>query len=178
MIDAHSPVVWGSASGCLHAAGTSASGQAETIRLVDLSRHELLVLSKDELATDAQPPTTPPPSPRREDAAAESAVDSAALELMARAADSVRALPEFSGLKRGHPLVARHHEPGFGYVVHSFAGIYVLILIFDGVFDELRAERSVHESIERIERLVLALPPLDPTPDPTANVVRMPRRLR
>jgi hypothetical protein len=51
-------------------------------------------------------------------------------------------------------------------------------MVFDGEFDELRAERAAQESLPRIERLVLALPPLDPDPQPVGGVaaLRRPRR--
>jgi hypothetical protein len=61
-------------------------------------------------------------------------------------------------------------------VAHSFAGIYLLVLIFDAPFDELRAERAVLDALGRIERLVLALPPHDPDPTEGAGVVAMRRR--
>jgi hypothetical protein len=174
VIDAHSPVVWGAASGFSEMpADVELSGELdETIRLIDLSRHEILSIESDELATDRQPPTLPPAS-----AAGPEEPGSGSLDLSARAALEVRALAGFARLGRGQPLTHRQRGEGFGYLAHSFAGIYLLVLVFDGVFDELRAERSVHESLPRIERLVLALPPRDPSPNPRANVVRLsPRR--
>jgi hypothetical protein len=51
--------------------------------------------------------------------------------------------------------------------------------VFAGEFDELRAERAVLESLHRIERLVLALPPLDPDPPRQgAGVIAMGRPRR
>ena len=63
-------------------------------------------------------------------------------------------------------------------LVLSFSGIYLLAVIFEGQFDELRAERAMQESLPRIERLVLALPPLDPGPEPMGGVVAFRRRRR
>ena len=67
---------------------------------------------------------------------------------------------------------------GASYLVLSFSSIYLLCLVFEGDFDELRAERAAQESLPRVERLVAALPPLDPDPQPTGGVValRGPRR--
>jgi hypothetical protein len=172
VMDAHSPVVWGSARGFRQTAKLTAE-LAEAMRLLDLSRRELEALLSGELASDPPPDidesettelrSRPPP-------------DSGTFALAERAVRSLRGLPEFAQLKRGHPLTHRHREPEFGYAAHSFAGIYLLVLVFDGVFDELRAERAVQESIARIERLVLALPPLDPEPTAGAEVIRFRRR--
>jgi hypothetical protein len=49
------------------------------------------------------------------------------------------------------------------------------VLVYETRFDELRAERAVAEAIGRIERLVLALPPLDPDPFQGAGVMAMRR---
>jgi len=62
------------------------------------------------------------------------------------------------------------------FVAHSFAGIYWLILVFDAPFDELRAERAMLESLPRVERLVMALPPMDPSPQAGARAMARKRR--
>jgi hypothetical protein len=169
VIDAHSPVVWGSARGPLEPSAEDDSGeQAETIRLVDLSRFELHSIANDPPESQVRPPTLAPPV-----AELDQTPDAAARGLTARAVRELRQLPAFTGLRRGQALIERQSGDELGYLAHSFAGIYLLVLVFAGPFDELRAERSVHESIERIERLVLALPPHDPSPRPRANVVRL-----
>jgi hypothetical protein len=53
-------------------------------------------------------------------------------------------------------------EAGFGYVARNFGGIYVLFVLYDGPFSELKAEAAMARAIGRIERLVLGLPPRDP----------------
>jgi hypothetical protein len=63
-------------------------------------------------------------------------------------------------------------------VARSFASIYVLIVVFESPFDELRAEQAIEDGLPRIERLVLALPPLDPKPSPIASVISMRGRAR
>jgi hypothetical protein len=101
----------------------------------------------------------------------------AAPDRTARAIVHVRGLEAAAGLARGRHL--RHVERDDEYYLAlSFSGIYVLIFVFDGPFDELRAERAAHESLARVEGLVAALPPLDPEPQPMGGVValRRPRR--
>jgi hypothetical protein len=94
------------------------------------------------------------------------------------AIEAVRNLPAMAALRRGRHL--RHVEYGGDgpFLAHSFASIYCLIVVYGGAFDELRAERAVTESLARIEPLVLALPPLDPTPQTGGGVVVMARRRR
>jgi hypothetical protein len=103
-------------------------------------------------------------------------------EITRRAIASIRALPSLDLLHKGKHLrhVARAPADESSYLVLSFSSIYLLCLVFDGDFDELRAERAAQESLPRIERLVLALPPLDPDPQPMGGVValRRPRQRR
>jgi hypothetical protein len=98
-------------------------------------------------------------------------------EITRRAIALIRNLPSLDLLHKGRHL--RHvSRDGSYYLVLSFSSIYLLCLVFDGEFDELRAERAAQESLPRIERLVLALPPLHPDPQPMGGVValRRPRR--
>lgn len=98
-------------------------------------------------------------------------------EITRRAIALIRNLPSLDLLHKGRHL--RHvSREGSYYLVLSFSSIYLLCLVFDGEFDELRAERAAQESLPRVERLVLALPPLDPDPQPMGGVIalRRPRR--
>lgn len=98
-------------------------------------------------------------------------------EITRRAIALIRALPQLDLLHKGRHV--RHVSRDVSsYLVLSFSSIYLLCIVFDGDFDELRAERAAQESLPRIERLVLALPPLDPDPQPMGSVValRRPRR--
>jgi hypothetical protein len=54
----------------------------------------------------------------------------------------------------------------------------VLGVVFDHAFDEIRAERAVRDSLQRVERLVLVLPPLEPDPVPAGVVALRGRRRR
>ncbi len=188
VIDTDSPVVWGCAS----------------VPAKPRARNELLLreVSDRELASRVDDDSGPlqdisPPPPRAEESSAEAAprkhgstpapAESAAvisddaddeLEATRRAVAAVRRLPALDGLHKGRHL--RHVErEGSCYLAISFSGIYILCLVFDGEFDELRAERAATDALPRIERLVLALPPLDPDPpQPMGGVVALRSRRR
>lgn len=66
------------------------------------------------------------------------------------------------------------HETQFGYLVRSFANIYLLISVFEGAFSELHVESAVVHALPAIEQMLLALPPLDPPPRP-GRVIRLRR---
>ena len=97
--------------------------------------------------------------------------------LVRNALSAVRALPHVINLHKGEHLHESVRAPELSYVVRSFATIYMLLLVFERPFDELRAERSVTHALPTIERLVLALPPRDPEP-PMAGVGVMRARRR
>ncbi len=66
------------------------------------------------------------------------------------------------------------HGEGFGLLAKPFASSYWLVAAFDGSFSELHVEGAVVRVLPRVERLVLALPPLDPPPS-KARVLRLRR---
>jgi hypothetical protein len=66
---------------------------------------------------------------------------------------------------------------GVECLARPFAGIYILALLFDNPMSEPMAVGALVHALPTIERLVLALPPIDP-PRAGAKVVRMPARLR
>lgn len=99
--------------------------------------------------------------------------------LARRAIAAVRALPDLDALNRGGQLRATVAADDFGYVARSFSAIYVAILVFGAPFDELTAKRALSHAMSTIERLVAALPPLDPPPHLGGVVaMRAPRRRR
>ena len=93
-----------------------------------------------------------------------------------RALEAVRRLPELAALRKGKHVRHVERDGDAPLIVHSFAGIYLLVLVFGEPPDELRAERATLDALPRIERLVLALPPLDPSPHADVVAMRRPRR--
>jgi hypothetical protein len=47
------------------------------------------------------------------------------------------------------------------WYARSFAGVYVVLVLFERTFDELAVRRAVTESLREIEALTLSLPPPD-----------------
>jgi hypothetical protein len=127
----------------------------------------------------AQPPLASSPrvseTPANEDGGGEPRM----VHLSKRALFAVRGMPELAALRKGKHVRHLASAGEAPFVAHSFAGIYLLVVIFDGAFDELRAERAVLDALPRVERLVLALPPLEPQPPTTeAGVIALRRSRR
>ena len=165
VIDVDSPVVWASAS-------VLARPRAHTeFGLRDVSRTEF-THDADQSVADSQQDLTPPPLESSPIATEEIDVpEQTRLALVAN-----RKLPLDALHKGRHLRHVEREDPS--YLVLSFSGIYLLCMVFEAEFDELRAERAAHESLPRIERLVLALPPLDPSPAPMGSVVALRRPVR
>jgi len=154
VIDANSPVVWGAAY------------------------PEGLVGDAPPESTPVVPIAGPRPKPPAIDDASPGAVEARLKHMSRRALRSIRALIAASSVRKGKRV--RHVERAgkTPYLAHSFAGIYLAIAVFDAPFDELRAERAMVEALPRIERLVLALPPLDPSPRTGGGVISIRRQRR
>ena len=73
---------------------------------------------------------------------------------MCRAIAAVRRAPEH------HEVI----EDDLGWLARDFAGIYHVILVYDGPFSEIGAAGVMLRALPTIEKLVLALPPIDPSP--------------
>jgi hypothetical protein len=170
VIDTDSPVVWGCAS-------VRASPRARNEFLLrDVSDRELASHVDDESGPLQDVPTPP------ESAAIGGEDDhdaSSENDATRRAIAAVRRLPALDGLHKGRHLRHVERSDDACYLALSFSGIYLLCLVFDAAFDELRAERAAAESLPRIERLVQALPPLDPNPPvPVGGVIALRGRRR
>ncbi|MRG90361.1 hypothetical protein [Polyangium spumosum] len=191
VIDARSPVVWGSSE-----APTGTDDPAAEARVKDVFRRARAAgISWAELVR--RPGDLPLPSERKgpEETPGRGLrlvppVDELAplptedreeigrrVQLTRSAIMRVRKNPTLSELHRGEHLHEAVLEEGLGYLARSFATIYVLLLVYPGPFDELGAERAVTRALPAIERLVVALPPDDaPTNGKGAVVALRPRR--
>jgi hypothetical protein len=85
--------------------------------------------------------------------------------LVCRAIAAIRRAPE------------RHYEvePGLGWLTREFAGIYHVVLVYAGEFSELAATGVLLRALPAIENLVLALPPIEPTPKGARVIQLRPR---
>jgi hypothetical protein len=171
VIDAHSPIVWGTGSQQHEAPDApEAPDTSDKLALVDVSTARLV-----DSAPSSQAPLEAEPK------------DEAARELTEKAIDLVRDLPGLRALRKGGHLsrVVESAEvpdvPRVHAYARSFATIYVLVVVYDAPLDDIRAERAVRaveDALPRIERFVLALPPLDPKPAPIAGVISLRRGRR
>jgi len=173
VIDAHSPVTWASAHGF-----AAPEALRKAVAILEMSRRELIDEIRDELgdAPSDEPPDGDGKLAEKPAEKPENPRDSGSEKLALRAVAAVRKLPEIASLRRGGHLAHVVREESFGFLARSFAGIYVIVVVFDHAFDEIRAERAVRDSLPRIEQLVLALPPMDP--QPLGGVVAMRKRRR
>jgi hypothetical protein len=91
--------------------------------------------------------------------------------------DTVARVLEANGeLRPGHATRLRV-GPSVECFARPFAGVYVIALVFDGVVSEVVAVGALVHAMPMIERLVMALPPVDPIP-PGGKLMRLPVRLR
>jgi hypothetical protein len=183
VVDAKSPVIWGASDA--PDASDDAAEETDSARLNHMAARAGLRFSA--LVSEPLLDTTEGPHQTAGDAS--DGVDAEAMTpeeraefwrrvlLVRNALAAVRALPHVANLHKGEHLHESVRTPELSYVVRSFATIYMLLLVFDRPFDELRAERSVAHALPTIERLVLALPPSEPTP-PMAGVGVMRSRRR
>jgi hypothetical protein len=58
--------------------------------------------------------------------------------------------------------VAASPADPLGWLARGFAGIYRLVLVFDGSYSELHADAAMIRALPVIERIVTGLPPVDP----------------
>ena len=154
IIDANSPVVWGAA----HPDGLVGDAPLESTPVVPIAG--------------------PRPKPPARDDASPGADEARLKNTSRRALRLIRGLIAASSLRKGKRVRHVERAGASPYLAHSFAGIYMAVAVFDAPFDELRAERAMVEALPRIERLVLALPPLDPSPQTGGGVISIRRSRR
>jgi hypothetical protein len=154
VIDANSPVVWGAA----RPEGLMGDAPLDSVPAAPLA-------AKDSAGAPAEAGGSPD-------------ADSRTRTASRLALRSVRRLIATSALRKGKRMRHVTRSGDSPLLAHSFAGIYLAVVVFEGAFDELRAERAILDSLPRIERLVLALPPLDPSPDTGAGVISIRRSRR
>jgi hypothetical protein len=126
-------------------------------------------------APDSRPQVASPLAPviPLDKRARESAAPPLPLPATERAVERLRQLPIMASVARGAAALSHHDRDGDPPVVaRSFATIYVLVLVFSAPFDELKAERAIQGRLGLLERLVISLPPLEPTPVAGAKAVR------
>lgn len=85
--------------------------------------------------------------------------------LVCRAISIIRRAPE------------RHYaaESDIGWLTREFGGIYHVVLVYPGEFSELSATGVMLRAVPAIENLVLALPPIEPTPKGARVIMLRPR---
>ena len=175
VIDIDSPVLWCSAvAGPLPERPPVPDNTPElrnALTLLSKSRAEIYSLFEGAVIE-------PPPADADEPSASPSEPQPALPDATRRAVDAVHRHGELKPLYKGGR--ARHHlqEEGVDVMARVFADIYVLLLISDvevGV-DEILAERAITGALPQIERLVLAMPPLDPTPERPGRAMSMRKR--
>ncbi len=182
VIDVSSPVVWGSASvRSRPRPGTWGSNDALLREVKPLAApspiDESSATSDDAHPSDVDGARIPPEESAYrlldDDEPDTNAGDEEGEEppLTRRTIAALRRLPELDEVLKGRHLRHVVRDEAF-YLVLSFSGIYLLCLVFAEAFDELRAERAAHDALGRVERLVLALPPLDPEP-PMGGVIAL-----
>ncbi len=176
VIDERSPVVWGASEALFKRVGVDdlvfMARFHERVSGMGLSLAELLQLDSRALQACLSPVAEPsvalqlarelPPLAKR------IALDASELEgalVVARAVQEVRRSAESS------PRRWASHSEQFGLLARRFSATYVLVLAFDAEFSELHAEGAAVRALPVIERLVSALPPLDP--EPRAKVTRL-----
>jgi hypothetical protein len=106
---------------------------------------------------------------------AELDVSAGVSELVKRALGELRQRHDLDTRRRGGAARFLVYDSDFSVFARGFADIYLLVLVFDGPFDELAVERLTKGLLPRIEELVLALPDYDPDPDPGCKVVALRR---
>ncbi len=171
IIDVSSPVLW-----CSAVAGPVPEGHRSGTPPRLMRAIEMLSLQLHELATTIEAELTRPTGDRPDDLGAADSPPPDLPEMSQRAVSMLRSRPDLDTRHHGGRQRLAFEETDLGVLARGFADIYLLVLVFDGPFNELLAERAAAQALPRIERLVVALPPLDPEPERPARVVSLKRQ--
>lgn len=187
IIDVHSPVLWGSSEP--HSRDLDletfvrAARADQMLGEVKLSWAELLAVSRPEAQEQLRSSELSGVTLRTvsEQLSALSALtEQGGLAAAARRLRSARALVEIrERAARDRDLVRSElRGPSIQSFAHAIAGQYQLVLVFDETYSPLHAEGHVQRALPHIERLLLALPPVDPASGGArgAKVIRLPRK--
>lgn len=179
VVDAESPVIWGT-SGRRHLDDgvdmvTRLSGVLRRAKQAGINPFELVSLAGDaaELELRLTGRGLDPWSARflvREQERCSGAGSTFRRELAA--ASALASLREVWTDGPSSPVEPRSLDEHFGVVARSFAVSYALVLAFDGTFSPLHAEAAALHALPVIERLVMALPPIEP-PDKPGKLLRL-----
>ena len=184
VIDDRSPVVWGTseprrgsedvelALQMAHALGEAEAAGLELCDLLDAEGEELQgLLQARALPTGAASSLLRAVNMIREGSRRHGVQAWQQHLLTARAIAHVRA----AGSRPTGSARLAVQEERFAVLARGFAATYWLLLVFDGPVSELHAEAAMIHAMPTVERLVLALPPVDPPPQ-AGRVVAFRRR--
>lgn len=182
VIDVQSPIIW-----CSAVAGPTPNHPSDfekspvlkrALTLLNCSKAELIMLfSDDEQAQESETDDVPlravpipePTSPDESDS--EKALPPGSRRAVEVARGQTELRPLYKGGRSRHIL----RDDDLVVMARVFADIYVLLMVFENDVDEVLVERAITRALPKIEQLVLALPPLEPTPQQPGRVVRLRR---
>jgi hypothetical protein len=187
IIDVHSPVLWGSSES--HAKDLDLESMVQAARAdqmlseAKLSWAELLAVSPPEAQEQLRTAGLNGVTLRTvtdQLAVLSGLTEQGGLAAAARRLRSARALVEIRE-RASHDRELLRSELRGPYIqsfAHAIAGQYQLVLVFDETYSPLHAEGHVQRALPHIERLLLALPPVDPSAGGArgAKVIRLPRK--
>jgi hypothetical protein len=187
IIDVHSPVLWGASDA--HPKELDLDAMVQTARAdqmlgdAKLSWAELLAISHPQAQEQLHAAGLSGVTLRTvgEQLAVLSALtEQGGLAAAGRRLRSARALVEIrERAARERELVRSElRGPSIQCFAHAIAVQYQLVLVFDETYSPLHAEGHVQRALPHIERLLLALPPVDPSAGGArgAKVIRLPRK--
>lgn len=168
VVDERSPMVWGTSRGSMEGWDIHAMedlvGLKRSLGQHQLSAEEWLSPGPEEVPEDIDETQIQRWLHRAQRLAAlaptwtgqdwQTALKTAEAVLMARAACSGGRAPD---------RFAKHRSE-IGVFAKGFAQIYMVVIAFEGPYSELHAEGPLVRHLPVIERLVLALPPVEPPP--------------